>query len=487
MTYRRRTRLCGRCGHSVITGWEWPDGFVCVSCVRHGVKRRGRCPGCNDDRPLPGVDDQRQPVCVDCAGITTSFRCRTCGAEGELWFAHTCLRCSLRRRLGVVLDGGAGTVNPSLAPLVEALVAMGDPWHGLVWLGAAHVQRRLVAVATGEVALSHSGIDSLPGGQGREYLRELLVAHHVLPARDKFLAAYERWEIERLDSIDDGDDRQQIRAYLRWRHHRELSARAQVAPLTASMVAVARQRTNAGLTLLAWLRARHSTLAQCTQSDLDAWFATATNPRGANDFIVWAIRHQRCPPLTIPKHRRPSPIVGPQDQRLQLLRRLLSDDDLELAGRVAGCLVLLLAQPVTRIASLRLADIDNDNDSGQLSIHFGDDPVAVPEALSTLVLALIDRRPNMGTAANLASPWLFPGQAPGQHIQPTQLSRRLVRLGVTTAARQAAMHQLIADVPAPVLARTLGYHPQTTARRAAEQGTDWAAYAALKARQTASI
>ena len=132
MTYRRRTRVCGRCGHSVITGWEWPDGFVCVSCVRHGVKRRGRCPGCNDDRPLPGADDQRQPVCVDCAGITTSFMCRKCGAEGELWFAHTCLRCSLRRRLGVVLDGGDGTVNPSLAPLVEALVAMGDPWHGLV-------------------------------------------------------------------------------------------------------------------------------------------------------------------------------------------------------------------------------------------------------------------------------------------------------------------------------------------------------------------
>ncbi|MGH9154843.1 MAG: hypothetical protein ACRD1K_03080 [Acidimicrobiales bacterium] len=423
-------------------------------------------------------------MCVDCAGITTSFMCTTCGTEGELWFAHACLRCSLRRRLGVVLDGGAGTVNPSLAPLVEGLVAMGDPWHGLVWLGAAHVQRRLVAVATGEVALSHEGIDTLPGGQGREYLRELLVAHHVLPARDKYLAAYERWEIERLDSIDDGDDRQQIRAYLRWRHHRELSARAQAAPLTASMVAVARQRTNAGLSLLAWLRARHSTLAHCTQTDLDAWFATTSNARGANDFIVWAIRHQRCPPLTIPKHKRRSPTVGPQDQRLHLLRRLLSDDDIELAVRVAGCLVLLLAQPVTRIASLRLADIDNDN--GQLSIRFGDDPVAIPGALATLVVALMDRRPNMGTAANLVSPWLLPGQAPGQHIMPNHLSRRLVRLGVTTAARQAAMHQLIADVPAPVLAITLGYHPQTTARRAAEQGTDWAAYAALKAGQTAS-
>ena len=485
MSYQRRLQVCGRCGRPRIVGWQWPDGFVCVSCVRHGVKQRGRCPGCGDhDRPLPGVDDHQRPVCVDCAGITTSFMCATCGAEGEVWFARTCLACSLRRRLTVLLDDGAGEVNPSLAPLLEALVAMRDPWHGLIWLGAGHVRQRLAAVATGAVELSHEGFDTLPAGQGREYLRELLVAHGVLPARDKYLAAYLRWETGRLASIDNDGDRQQIQAYLRWRHHRELLARAQAAPLTASMVAVARGRTNAGLRLLVWLRARHSTLAHYTQTDLDVWFATASNPHAADDFIAWAIRHQRCPHLTIPKRKRRSPTAGPQDQRQQLLRRLLDDDDLELADRVAGCLVLLLAQPVTCISALRVTDIHRYD--GEVRIHLGDDPVTVPEALAKLVVALIDHRPNMATAANPSSPWLFPGQAPAQHIHATQLSQRLVRLGITATGRQAAMHQLIADVPAPILAATLGYHPQTTARKAAEQGTDWAAYAALKARQTAS-
>jgi len=486
VSYQRPVRVCGRCRHSVTGGWHWPDGFVCGSCVRRGLKRRDCCPGCGDDRPLPGLDDHQRPVCVDCAGITTSFVCTTCGAEGELWFAHTCLRCSLRRRLTVCLDDGTGNgnVNPSLAPLLEALAAMGEPWRGMIWLARGHVRQRLAAVATGTVELSHEGIDALPAGKGREYLRELLVTHRVLPARDKYLAAYERWETDRLDSIEQSDDRQQIRAYLRWRHHRELAARAQVAPLTASMVAVARQRTNAGLRLLAWLRTRHVTLAGCSQTDLDSWFTTAANPRGAVDFITWAIRHQRCPLLTIPRRKGRSPTVGAQDERAQLLRRLLTDNDLSLTDRVAGCLVLLLAQPITRISTLRLTDIRYED--SDVSIDFGGDPVAVPQALGKLLIALVAQRPNMATAANPTSPWLFPGQAPAQHIHPNQLCRRLVRLGVTTAGRQAAMHQLITDVPAPLLATTLGYHPQTTARRAAEQATDWAAYAALKARQTAS-
>lgn len=483
MTYQRQVRTCGRCGHLVTAGWRWPDGFVCVSCVRRGVRNQANCPGCGAYRPLPGLDDDRRPTCVDCAGISTSFFCTTCGTEGEQWFAGTCLRCSLRRRLAVVLDDGTGTVNVGLALLQEALASMVDPWSGLIWLNIAHVRQRLNALATGAVALTHEGLDTLPAGQGREHLRGLLVTHGVLPAHDKYFAAYQRWETSRLDNIDHDGDRQQIRAYLRWRHHRELSARSEASPLTGSIVATARRRTNAGLRLLLWLRARGAVLADCNQADLDAWFATAPNPGEARDFLAWAIRQRRCPRLAVPTHKRGSPTVGAQDQRAQALHQLLSDENLELGDRVAGCLVLLLAQPVTRICALRLTDIHNVN--RDVRLHLGDDPMVLPEPVGALLTALIRSRPNMATAANPTSPWLFPGQAPGQHLRPEQLRRRLVRLGITAASRQAAMHQLVADVPAPVLAKAIGYHPQTTAKRAAEQGTDWAAYAALKARQTA--
>jgi hypothetical protein len=156
------------------TGWHWPDGYVCVSCVRRGVRHRGRCCGCGKHRPLPGVSAGGEAVCVDCAGIPTSFICAACGDEGELWFAHTCLRCSLRRRVGQVMADATGEVPVVLRPVHEAIVSMVDPWAGLIWLQSTAVRQRLCAVATGAVPMSHEGLDRLPSGAGREYLRELL-------------------------------------------------------------------------------------------------------------------------------------------------------------------------------------------------------------------------------------------------------------------------------------------------------------------------
>lgn len=484
MSTASRRKPCGRCGSDALVGWHWPDGFVCVSCVRHAARRRGACPVCGQERALPGQDRLGRTVCVDCAGITTSFFCTTCGSEGELWFARTCLRCSLRRRLAEVLDDGTGRIAPALSPLFEALSAMAEPRSGLTWLQARAVRERLGAIATGTVSLSHDGIDRLAPGQGREYLRELLMVHGLLPPRDKHLLAFERWEAACIEGVEDPEDRRLIRIYLRWRHHRELTARAAAGPLSASVVAAARKRTRAGLRLLGWMRARNTELAECRQADLDAWFSSVSNPWEANDFLGWAIRHRHCPRLTVPRPQRPCPPATSQEQRNRLLARLLSDDSIELADRVAGCLVLTLAQPVSRVSTLRLAGIEERD--GEAWLRLGNDPVPLPDPIGTLVLALTGQRRNMATAANLTSPWLFPGHRPGQAISPTQLGHRLARLGVTRLSRQAAFYDLLATVPAPVLARSLGYNPQTTARKADELGTDWNSYAALKARQTTS-
>jgi len=71
-----------------------------------------------------------------------------------------------------------------------------------------------------------AGLDQLPPGRGREYLRELQMVHRIIPARDKYLLAFERWAADRIDAVEDDGDRKLIRRYLRWRHHRELAARA---------------------------------------------------------------------------------------------------------------------------------------------------------------------------------------------------------------------------------------------------------------------
>ncbi len=480
MTYKRPVRACARCAKRVITGWCWPDGFVCVSCVRHGVRRRGPCPSCGKERPLPGRDGAGVAICVDCAGITTSFLCETCGEEGELWFKRTCLACSLARRLREALDDGTGQVAPFLEPLLAALASAPEPWSGLTWIGHAPVRARLSALAKGETPLTHEGIDTMGAGQGREHLRGLLMVHGLLPCRDHHLMAFERWERDRLASIEVPSDRQVIRLYLAWRHHRDLAARAEAGRLTAQALTTARSRVNTALRLLAFLRERDVGLERCAQADLDAWFATASNSLAAVDFVRWAIEHRRCPRLVLPSTlRRSAPPPPSSSERSRIIARLLSDEGVALAERVAGLLVLLLAQPVTRVCALATTDVLDRN--GEVQLRLGGAPVTLPQPVGELVREHLGDRPHLRTAAHRASPWLFPGNSPGQHLTASQLASRLRLLGVTVATRKAALHQLIGEVPAPVLADALGYHPTTAARLSAELAADWSGYAASRA------
>lgn len=480
MTGSSRPRTdCARCQRAVWVGLRWPDGFVCLACVRRGARRRGHCPRCGTERALPGIGDDGQPICRDCAGIRTSFVCATCGEEGELWFARTCLRCSLHRRASELLADDTGQPAKGLQPLLDAITSMTEPRSGLLWLRRPAVRQRLRAMAGGSVPISHEGLDQLPAGQGREFLRELLMARGVLPARNKYLLAFDRWVAARLADIDAGD-RQLIRAYVRWRHQRELAARANGGQLSTSATARARERTNAAIRLCNWLRGRGVTFARCTQADIDAWYATASNPAAANDFITWAVRHRHCPTLTMPTRPHRHPERGAESDRQRLLARLATDDTIALETRVAGCLVLLLGQPVTRVAALSIDQIESRDD--EVWLRLGAHPLPLPAPVGTLLRNLAAGRRNMSTAANPTSSWLFPGGAPGQHLRPRHLAARLFALGVNTRLRQAALHQLVLEVPVPVLAESLGYHPETLASLAAEVGTDWAGYAAEKVR-----
>src|SRR5207249_1853902 len=58
-------------------------------------------------------------------------------------------------------------------------------------------------------------------------------------------------------------------------------------------------------------------------------------------------------------------------------RALLDDDTLELAARVAGCVVLLYGQRVTRIVTLRSDDLDLRGP--QVLLKLGQDPIELPD------------------------------------------------------------------------------------------------------------
>jgi hypothetical protein len=84
------------------------------------------------------------------------------------------------------------------------------------------------------------------------------------------------------------------------------------------------------------------------------------------------------------------------------------------------------------------------------------------------------------TTTNAGTDFLFPGGRPGEHIIAMQLRHRLNLIGITKAERQGSLTHLLSEVPAAIVAKATGYSAGTTAVRAAQAGTDWAGYAALK-------
>ncbi len=474
--YVRRLQLCVRCRTQWRFGIAWPEGFVCIQCIHRATKIRGTCPLCEKERLLVGRGGASEPTCVDCAGISTGFRCRRCGKEDRMWYSETCLACSLDQRLRLVLGTG-GTVPAELVPLLERLVAMENPIAGLTWLNKSAVRERLQALGRGEVPLTHEGIDRLSGQQGREFLRELLVEVGTLPYRDKYLAAFRAWVPRRLATISEPDINREIRIFIAWHHERELVVRAGAGRLEASRANRARDSIDGAVRLLRFLAARGRTLAELTQEDVDAWFAEASHPFVALEYLVFAISHRRCQRLQLPQSRRVISAGTPLKKLTEIVARLIGDESLELGDRVAGLLVLLFAQTVTRVAGLRVAALSVTD--GEMAVNLGQHPVTLPEPVARVFSRYLARRINTGTT-NTETDFLFPGRRPGQHMTAFQLTKHMNAIGITKAERQGALTHLVNEAPAAVVAKATGYSLGSTAARSVLFGADWARYAALK-------
>ena len=114
-------------------------------------------------------------------------------------------------------------------------------------------------------------------------------------------------------------------------------------------------------------------------------------------------------------------------------------------------------------------------DGDQVLLRLGDPPSPVPAPVADL-LARLDQQPdNMNTATNRHSPGCSPAAGPANRWAPTT-SLPDPRIGVpTTAGRVSAIRQQVLEMPSPVVADALGYHPVTTARLASQSAAPSAA------------
>jgi hypothetical protein len=466
------TAECSQCGERRRIAALTERGPVCIGCQRAAARGRPRCRRCwFSRRPAAWVDGA--PVCAACAGTRTIQQCRDCGAQGRNWSQQRCPRCALDTTLAQLRTEGDPHAIARLTPLLARLEQHDKPRSALSWLERSPAAPTLRAMLRGEIAISHEALDEHDVGQASAYLRSWLVANDILDARDERLARFERWAHATLLSTGEHPDRAHLTAYARWKLRPELARklRGDGARPSSHRYSYAKLRTAVRLT--AWLQDQGLALQQLRQPLLDEWVADApSRALPTRDFLDWAHHADLLPALHV---KRPPPQTTSaaidHATRLRQARALLDDDTLELAARVAGCLVLLYGQRVTRIVTLRSDDLDLRGP--QVRLKLGQDPIEVPDPLAILLRAV---------HAQTTGPWLLPGAKPGTRIGPERIRRRLRQLGIhPQTGRPAALLALAASVPAPILGELLGYCDDTANQWRRAAAGDWARYASLAA------
>ncbi|MGA2529237.1 MAG: hypothetical protein ABSG36_08775 [Acidimicrobiales bacterium] len=367
-------------------------------------------------------------------------------------------------------------MRTELSPLAEALGSAREPTSLLRWLQHSDGADVLQQLASGEIELSHVGLDCLPRTKRLDHLRGLLVATGLLPEAPTEFDRLEPWLDDLLAGVPT-KPAQTIRAFASWRIFRRARRKAERGTLSENGVKWARLRIRQALLFLEWLADHGIKLDELAQPNLDLWLAGGPTTRYVvRDFLTWARARRLAPDLKVPLRqvRRPVQAVD-EDERWDQVDRLLSDQGIELDVRVAGLFALLYGQHMSRVSRLRRVDLVIE--PGRVSVRFGEDQVTLPPGLDDLAVALLERRGH--ALVRGGSSWLFPGGTPGRPITTERFRRKLAEAGVVLRpSRQAALLQLAAELPAPVLADLLGLHENTAVQWVRAARGDWSAYAA---------
>jgi hypothetical protein len=470
---------CDRCGRATAKiRIRWPDGNICGICFHEATRTHGKCEQCGQHRLLPGRDGDRRH-CRSCAGITTDLDCHRCGSEGEHHRRGLCTRCTLRDDLTALLLPTERAPRPELVRLVDVLVNVDRPESIHTWKRNAKVAQLLRGLGDATIPLTHDGFEGAPASPASEHIRDLLVHHGLLPRRDRDLARFEQWLQQRLDSIGDPKVRRPLEQFATWHHLRRI--RRRVGQELRGAVLTSKQEITEVGRFLAWLAERDKTITTCGQGDVDEWLASGPTTRHAiRTFIVWSGEQKLNPDLSVGFRQARSSRLITHDERLDWLRRCLTGQPDTLPYRIAAVLLLLYAQPLVRVAAMRTEQIQVT--PREIRILLGKQPAAIPQPFAQLLRDHLATRPNLRTANTDGSPWLFPSTRAGHHIRANTIMDRLRTLGIDVlGSRNAALRDLVRQVPAPIVATQLGYSHQIIQRHAELAAQPMSKYAALKA------
>ena len=485
MTPGRPPRECARCARTDVRfATTWPEGSICRRCYQRATRIHGACGPCGQQRLLPGLLDEI-PVCVDCASIPKDFHCTRCGREDEPVRVGLCAHCCLTDDLTGLLADPTGAINPTVLPLFTALTQQVHARSARTWLTInPHATKLLRDLAHDVVPLEHATFTDHHEPAKVAFLRELCIEHGLLPPVHLDIERFATWLDYKLPAADPADARL-IKQYARWVHLNRLQRLADAGDLKKGSFLAAKQSTTVALDFLAHVRRTGLSPATCTQACVDDWLATGPTTRSlARAFVRWAIAHRHIPSLTFPYRVAKTEPVITQQQRLEHIGRLIEPgDDLATDERAAALLLLLYAQPLTRIVGMQLVQVRDEHNA--LTVSFTDDALTIPGPFAQIIRNHLAALPNQNTSAHRDTPWLFPGRRPGQHLNQTTLMNKLRDAGIDLrGARNAAMRALVLELPAPVVADSLNYSYNVTDKHRRNAGATFLDYATRRTDQT---
>jgi len=410
----------------------------------------------------------------------TDGGCRNCAAQARL-VTGRCPGCRLRARISALAERADPAAAAALKPYLAALAAAPNPDSTLRWLQSPAFAL-LEQLLAGTLEPTHAALDRAQGDafptRTVAFLRAALVHHGVLERRDEQSAAFAGWQQRATARIQPGADRAHVRAYASWQVAHQLARTANRERPAPAAQKHARGLVSEAIKLVLWLHDRQVDLPDLRQDLLDDWIADGASTRcRVRMFLRWLARGEIIPPLHVAwnARRETGPPLG-DDRRFAVLRQLLHDREADPRDRLAGCLLLLYAQPLTRTAALRTSDVERDAD-GETTITLARGAIVLPEPLGSVTLALRDERLEVSGGEG----WLMPGRKAGTHITAERLRERLKRHGITSRpGRHAALLALGARLPAPILAERLGFHQARAAQWVRAAGATYADYVALR-------
>ncbi|MGW7008269.1 hypothetical protein ACWGCW_37160 [Streptomyces sp. NPDC054933] len=475
----REEAVCVSCGkHRRVNNRTATGEPLCGNC---GNKSKP-CAGCGGIFRTSGRTPEGEPLCQTCWAKHPAARrpCAHCGSVERLYRHGRCAACARSADLRDVLSPPGGLVRPELEPVFQALLKP-PPRTVLRWIHKVPARRAVLqALAREHGPLTHEVLDRFAAAPTVEYLRAALVAAGALPARDEQLARLERWLAKTIARVSSAEERRILRNYTNWQSLRRLRRLPAGQLVTHGRAETVRVEIRNVARLLEWLHDGGTTLATCTQDQVDAWLSEGPTTRATvRAFLLWTSRRCHSRPLTAPviSHYFTARTIG-KDQRWALVRHLVHDEQLQVADRAAGLLLLLFAQPVGRISRLTTEHIVDRGDT--LALKLGRVPVEIPAPLDDLIRQLAKRRNGRAATVPLEEPkWLFHSIYPGQPMDPHTLGRRLKAIGVPPQlACHASLMDIASELPAFVISRLLGFHQSTGdnwTRESQGFGADYAA------------